>query len=323
MRALVNTAPGKLEMEDVPMPVPGPGQVRIRTHACGVCATDLKMLAGWDRTGYPAIPGHEWSGVVDAVGAGVDPALMGGRCVGDNILPDGGEVGFEHPGGYAQYFTTLARNIYILPDGVSLTTAILTEPLAVVLRALRRVRMENLEQALVFGDGPIGLLVLEVLRYFYDIKVYLVGGVPERMHAAVELGAEGVCAYQDADSNLAIFVKGRFGSEYPLVVEASGSLTGVEAALALAGITGQVLLVGDYDDARAGFAWNFLLHRELQIVGSNTASGAWKQAVDLLAEERLPLGRLVTHQFPLEKYPTAIDVVTKHGQGVIKAALCW
>ena len=95
MNAIVNTAPGRLEWRVCPMPEPGPGQVRIRTLACGVCATDLAMIAGWKRTGFPAIPGHEWYGVVDQLGVGVDAALLGRRCVADNVQPDGGEVGFE------------------------------------------------------------------------------------------------------------------------------------------------------------------------------------------------------------------------------------
>ena len=86
MKAIVNTAPGRVEWQDCPMPEPGPGQVRIRTAACGVCATDLAMIAGWQRTGFPAIPGHEWSGMVDAVGPGVDCALLGKPCVAENVL---------------------------------------------------------------------------------------------------------------------------------------------------------------------------------------------------------------------------------------------
>ena len=72
MKAIVHVAPGRLEWQDWPLPQPGPGQARIRTLACGICATDLEMIAGWNRTGFPAIPGHEWSGVVDAW----DPAAM-------------------------------------------------------------------------------------------------------------------------------------------------------------------------------------------------------------------------------------------------------
>ncbi len=171
------------------MPSPGPGQVRIRTHACGICATDLKMLAGWERTGYPSIPGHEWSGVVDSVGIGVDHSLVGEHCVAENILADGGEVGFEYPGGYGEYFITAASNLYVLPQEFSLTTAILAEPLSVVLRALRRVDLAVCDRALVFGDGPIGILFLLMLEHFIAKEIYLVGGVRERMEIASRLGA--------------------------------------------------------------------------------------------------------------------------------------
>ena len=81
MKAIVNTGPGALEWLEWPDPVCGSGQVRIRVRACGVCATDLEMIRGWERTGCPSIPGHEWSGVVDQVGEGVDPQLLGRSCV--------------------------------------------------------------------------------------------------------------------------------------------------------------------------------------------------------------------------------------------------
>ena len=115
MKAIVNTGPGRLEWLDRPTPPPGNGQVRIRVCACAVCATDLAMIAGWERTGFPAVPGHEWSGVVDAVGPGADGALAGRACVAENVQADGGEVGFEHPGGYGQYLLTDAANVHPLP----------------------------------------------------------------------------------------------------------------------------------------------------------------------------------------------------------------
>ena len=93
MKAIVNTAPGRLEWREFPLPKPRAGEVRIRTGACGVCATDLAMIAGWERTGFPSIPGHEWSGTVDAAGRGVSKSLVGRRCVGENVLSRGGEPG--------------------------------------------------------------------------------------------------------------------------------------------------------------------------------------------------------------------------------------
>ena len=138
MKAIVNTGPGQLAWQDRTMPVPTAGQVRIRTSACGICATDLEMIKGWDRTGFPAIPGHEWSGVVDVVGPGVEASLVGRPCVAENVLADGGEVGFEHAGGYGQFLLTEAHNIRTLPQGFPMQEAALIEPLAVCVRAMRR-----------------------------------------------------------------------------------------------------------------------------------------------------------------------------------------
>src|SRR5260221_8618364 len=189
MKAIVNTAPNELTMLAYPTPEPGPGQVRIRTEACGICATDLHLIAGWNRTGYPTVPGHEWSGTVDATGLEVDPGLVGKRCVAENVLTDGGEVGFEHPGGYAEYFLTEASNLHVLPADFPSATAALIEPLAVVTRALKRLRPRNRNKVLISGDGPIGLLTLMGLRHAGVEQIVMVGGRAGRLALARELGA--------------------------------------------------------------------------------------------------------------------------------------
>ena len=197
MKAIVHVAPNRVEWQDWPMPQPGAGEVRIRTLACGICATDLEMIAGWKRTGVPAIPGHEWSGVVDAVGPGGDPALLGKFCVAENVLADGGEVGFEHSGGYGQYLVTEARNVYLLPESFPPTTAALIEPLAVCVRAVGRLRLEDRRSALIFGDGPIGLLMLLLLRWVNVECVAVVGGRAARLALAEEFGATAALNYHD------------------------------------------------------------------------------------------------------------------------------
>jgi threonine dehydrogenase-like Zn-dependent dehydrogenase len=324
MKALVQTAPHKLELLDWPTPQPGPGQVRIRTLACGICATDLKMLAGWQRTGFPSIPGHEWSGIVDAAGPGVGPSLEGRLCVAENVLADGGEVGFEHPGGYGEFFLTEARNLYPLPDSVPFTTAVLAEPLAVSLRAMRRLELSRVRRALVFGDGPMGLLLLLLLRQRGVEEVFMVGGVPERLALASELGAAQTLLYQSAGANLADGIRAGFKChEFPCIIEASGAEAAMSACLELAGRQAQILVIGDYDNARAGFEWNSLLHRELALLGSNAGAGAWPEAVKLLVEGIFPLERLVTHQFPVTEHARAFELVRQRQEGVIKAAFVW
>jgi threonine dehydrogenase-like Zn-dependent dehydrogenase len=327
MKAIVNTGPGQLAWQDWSLPQPGAGQVRIRTGACAMCATDLQMIAGWERTGFPSIPGHEWSGTVDAVGAGADPGLAGRRCVAENVLADGGEVGFEHPGGYAAYLLTEARNVQLLPPDFPLTAAALIEPLAVSVRGMRRLRLENKPEeerrALVFGDGPIGLLTLMLLRRAGVEDVLLVGGRSQRLALARELGAGRVLNYHEVSGDLAAAVRRAGGGQFPNVVEASGSAAALQTCLEVVTRCGRVLVLGDYHGARADFAWNHLLHREIELIGSNASAGAWPEAVRMATGGQLPLARLVTHRLPAARFAEGVELMRSHQADVVKVVLEW
>lgn len=323
MRAIVNTGPGRLEMMDLPLPEPCAGQARIRTRAVGICATDLLMIAGWQRTSFPAIPGHEWSGVVDAVGPGVDSGLVGQACVGDNILSDGGEVGFEHPGGYAEAFLTEAAGLRVLPPEIPGWMAALAEPLCVSLRAAGRLRIGNERRALLLGDGPVGLMLLLLFRRGGVGEVTMVGGRRGRLALARELGAALAVDYRAVGADLTAALRAQVGDDFVVVAEASGSAEAVRAAVALAGHGGRVLVLGDYGLARADFFWNDLLHREIELIGSNTGSGGWDEAVRLLSGGELPLDRLVSHRFPAERFAEAMQLVSGQGEEVVKVVLEW
>ncbi len=323
MRAIVNTGPGKLEWLEWPTPEPGPGQVRIRTGACGICATDLEMIAGWDRTGFPAIPGHEWSGTIDTVGEGVDAALVGKRCVAENVLSDGGEVGFEHPGGYAEHVLSEALNVQVLPDDFSFSTAALIEPLAVCVRGFRRLRYQGESPVIILGDGPIGLIfaMLSIRAGVGDVT--LVGGRSRRLALARSLGVARTIDYHALKGGLAEALRAECDREFPVVVEATGSDDAMGAAMALAAREGKVLVLGDYGKACAGFRWVDLLHRELELIGSNASAGAWPEAVALATSGCLPLGSLVTHTFPAERFEEGMAVVRNRQSEAIKMILEW
>jgi len=324
VKAIVNTAPGVVEMREVPAPEPGGGQVRIRTLACGVCATDLEMIAGWDRTGFPSIPGHEWCGIVDKAGPGVDEALEGAVCVAENVLSDGGEVGFEHPGGYGEMFVTEADKLQILPADFPPETATLIEPLAVSVRGLCRLRLEDTSTALVFGDGPVGLIILMLLKRAGVRSVLVVGGRPRRLELARDLGAEETLNYHDCGGDPAgRIARALAGRPLKTLVEASGSAAAVKAAMAVAARGARVLIVGDYGAARAQFPWNDLLHGEWELIGSCTGAEAWAQAVAIAQEEAFPLDRLISHRFGAERFKEAVDLVRRRGEGVVKVVITW
>jgi threonine dehydrogenase-like Zn-dependent dehydrogenase len=338
MKAIANTGPNQLEMLEIPLPEPGPGQVRIRTGACGICATDLQMIAGWPgtrpRTGFrgeefPGVPGHEWAGHVDALGAGVTADWFGRRCVAENVLSDGGEVGFEHPGGYGQYFLTEAANLHALPDDFPLATAALIEPLAVCARARRRLRLPGSAAdlpVLILGDGPIGLLMLMLLRREGMQLLYLLGGRAQRLGLACQLGASLAINYHTIEDNLAAGVlqataETSFQGAFAVVVEASGSPAAMQASLQLAAPGGRIGVLGDYGAARADFTWNHLLHREIELIGSNASASAWPEAVSL-AVGGLPLDRLISHRLPAERFQDGLALARQRG-AAIKVILEW
>jgi len=324
MKAIVNTGPGRLEMLEVPAPEPASGQVRIRTLACGICATDLEIIAGWDRTSFPCVPGHEWCGIVDMAGPQVEGARVGAMCVGENVLSDGGEVGFEHPGGYAQYFVTEAANLHALPPGFPPDVAALIEPLAVCVRGLRRLRFEDKTAALVLGDGPIGLVMLMLLKRAGVESVYLAGGRAARLALARDLGAAETLDYHACGNNLAAAVSlAARDRQFRTIVEASGSASAIQTALRLAAPGAKVLVLGDYADTRARFPWNALLHREWELIGSSASAAAWPEAVAIAQEPSFPLSRLVTHRFPAARFNEAFDLVQSRSGGVIKVVLTW
>jgi 2-desacetyl-2-hydroxyethyl bacteriochlorophyllide A dehydrogenase len=323
VKAIVNTGANRLEMRELSLPQPGPGEVRIRTGACGICATDLQMIAGWERTGFPAIPGHEWAGMVDAVGEGLEASLIGCKCVAENVLSDGGEVGFEHPGGYAEYLLTEAANVRVLPRDYPLNTATLIEPLAVCVRAMRRLRSDVVDPVLLLGDGTIGLLMGLLLLRGGLKRIVVVGGRDSRLKVATDFGANQILNYHAFTGDLAVAIRREAGENFPTIVEATGSISAMNAALELVASCGRILLLGDYDAARADFPWNHLLHREMELIGSNASAGAWPEAVRLAVQGDLPLDRLITHRLPSERFREGIELMRSRSGEVIKVVLEW
>lgn len=322
MKAIVVTAKNILEFKELPMPLPKRGQVRIRTTVCGICATDLEMIGGWKRTPFPGIPGHEWSGVVDAVGDGGDKVIIGRRCVAENVLQDGGEVGFEHPGGYAECFITETDNLNFLPADFPMAVAALIEPLAVAIRAMRRMRIEDKSSALIMGDGPIGLLMTMLLKRSGIGNITIIGGRENRLTLAGKLGAERALNYHHFGEHGMESAHEVLNCLFPNVIEASGSAPAMKTAVKLAAKQGKVLVIGDYKQAKADFPWNHLLHNELELIGSNASAQAWPEAVQTAIDLQQCLSELISHEWRAAEFTDALDAV-RNNREVIKAILHW
>lgn len=317
MAAAVLKGPGRLEVEQVPVPPLGAGDVLVAVDLCGVCGSDLHLvLDGWGQRG--SWPGHEWVGTVAAVGDAVSTWEPGDLVVGGPMARcstcamcragrpslcadrDTPGLGLEQ-GGFATYKVAPARELLALPEGLDRRTAALTEPLAVALHGIHQASAAPGQRVLVFGAGPIGALSIAALRALGVDDVTCVEPSPGRQALAAAVGATTVLHPGDlqvptiADPGLVV------DGAADVVLECSGKAAAMEAGLTQLVRGGTLVLVG------AGMEYprldpNRILLNELVITGAFTYDqGGFEQALDLLASGAVPAAALLEPgEVPLE-----------------------
>lgn len=323
-RVAVYRGSGTIEVEERPRPSPADGQVVVEISHCGICGSDVHlMLDGWGPT--DVVQGHEYSGIVRDVGAGVTQWKVGdeitcgpeptcGTCPAcrahqpsqceqrgaplgapaDDGDGDGsGSVGHDAPGGFGTHVAVDARQLRAVPEGLPLRAAALAEPLAVALHAVTRAAMGPGDTALVFGAGPIGALVVAVLRARGAARVEVVEPAPRRQALAAALGADAV-RHPDELATGSPFSPDKIVADAAHVVfECSGKRAAMEAGLGMLRRGGRLVLVGAGIEPPR-FDPNRILLNELTITGAFCYDhDGIDAALALLAEGVLPLDVLL------------------------------
>src|SRR6266540_1725004 len=247
MIAAVLHGPRDLRLQSRPALEPGVGEAVIRVEAAGLCGTDHRIWTGDRTVEYPRVMGHEFIGTVLAVGSDVEGLAIGekvavepnyscGECPlcregNRNLCASRTAVGIDVDGGFAEQVKVPARCCWAAPPSILDEELLLTEPLAVVVRAVRRGQLEENETAAVLGVGSLGLLAIQVLKA-RGARVLAVARSDRRLALARELGADAVAtSNMGADVVAARAFSGREGVD--LVVEAAGTAQAVEQAVEL------------------------------------------------------------------------------------------
>ncbi len=323
MRAAVLKQPQSLAIETRPRPDVGPDDVLIKVHTCGVCGTDSHLFHGEHLVTFPVIPGHEFSGTVEELGAEVHHLHRGDSVTVDpnivcRVCPfcRGGEIqlcehltaiGLNRDGGFAEYCLAPAEQAYRLPDGLPLESAAFSEPLACCLHGLDRAGFSPGAKVLILGGGSIGQLMLQLVRSGGASKVVLSEPRENRRRLALELGADIVIDPSESEAVPALRNATAGGAD--LTIECAGHEKAVEQAIAATRRGGVVLLFGVAGpEAQARIRPYDIFLRELTIVGSFVNPFTHQRAIDALAAGHVKPGRIVSHRFPVEETAEALRV---------------
>ena len=311
------------------VPEPGIGEVRIDVAYTGICGTDLHVYRGHmdARVQAPSVLGHEMSGRVASVGAGVagwaigDPVtVMPIDWCGDCPACRSGHthicqrltfIGIDGPGSMQQSWVVPERTLVRLPDGLDLRSAALVEPTAVAVHDVQRAEVAAGEQVLVVGGGPVGVLIA-IVAANAGADVLLVEVDPARRSFATDLGL------RVADSDVPDLVNDwTRGAGARIAFEVSGAAEGVNTAVDSLGVRGRLCLVAIHPSPREVNLHRFFW-RELSLVGARLYTrDDFVTATKLIHDGTVPADRLITHVEPLASAARAFDALAD-GTGQMK-----
>lgn len=338
MRAAILEGVRDLRLMDLPDPTPGPGELVIRMKAAGICGTDIHYWEGraGATSGAVRILGHDFGGVVEAVGSGVtnftvgdrvlvDPARYCGQCAycqrGQfNLCDSHTYMGMQSDGCFRELVPAPAAFTFKLPDNVSFEEASVLEPAAVALHVLFRVERDDplyrADKLLVcVGCGPIGLELIQIAK-LQGYEIIACDVVPSRLGLARDFGADHLV--NAADERAAESVRQFTGDRKSLVVDASGSRTSGPFSIDAATRGSTVVLVGG-SPGTTGF--QPILAKELTVRGSRGGRSMYREALQLLHEGKLSVKPLLTHRYRLDEIQQAMEHVTGNPQEVIRVVL--
>jgi L-iditol 2-dehydrogenase len=323
MPAAVLQRPGVVVVEERPVPRPAADEVLVEVDHCGICGSDIHLLLeGWGEQGLVA--GHEFTGSIVALGAGVTGWELGAPVVGGPSPKCGrcrrclegkpsqcenrrGPITDGHDGAFARYVLVAEASLLRLPAGLSSRQAALAEPLAVALHGITRSGAAPGDRVMVIGAGPIGALSIAALVARGIGPVIAVEPGARRQQLARDLGAAEVLDPGDLETFPAWEPERITHRAVHVVLECSGKKQAIEAGFHQLGRGGTLTLVGAGMEHPAFDPNRFVLN-ELHVVGSFVYDqGGFHRALELLASDGFPTDLLIEAQdVPLDRLSEAL-----------------
>lgn len=333
MKAYVLKGINKLEYMEVPIPELQKDEVLVEVKAVGICGSDIPRIFETGTYHFPTIPGHEFSGVVHSVydeglehligkRVGIFPLIPCGECTSCRnkeyeMCTNYNYLGSRCDGGFAEYVAVPARNLIELPERISYSAAAMLEPAAVGIHALKRISMQAVKSAVIFGTGTIGVLMSQWLRILGVQEILLVGTNSGQKALLEKLGFEVFCNRNE--ENAVGFILERTNDEgVDLAIECAGYASVLSECLEVVRRGGDILAVGNPHgdvELQKDVYWK-LLRKQIRISGTWNSSfmpedttDDWRLTLEAMVNGDLKPESQITHLLPFDKLQEGLEIM--------------
>jgi D-arabinitol dehydrogenase (NADP+) len=318
-------SPHNTRVSELAEPTLKPNDVLIETKCAGICGTDLHIWDGsYALANYPVVPGHEFAGVVAAVGNSVTKFKPGDRVTADPNLPcntcefcKGGQfnqclnlqaVGVTRDGAFARYVAAPESVVYGIGN-MPFSQAALIEPLACVAWGMKQVDIRPGDNVLIFGAGPMGSLMMQAVKSAGAAAVVMVDKEDWRLELAKQLGAtQTINAAEISPSMFKDFAPHGFH----IVADATGVPRVIEQTFSYVRPGGKIWIFGVANsDAFAKFSPYDVFRRDLKIIGSFALNKTFPESIAMIQSGAVKVEPLISHQLGLESFEEGLELAAK------------
>lgn len=332
MKAMRLEATGRLFTREIDKPTPGLDELLVKVEACGVCGTDRHLFKGEFPCTPPVTLGHEFSGIVEQLGAGVTGFAIGDRITGDpniacgrcshcvngrvNLCRNLRAIGIHRDGGFADYVIVPQKQAFFLPADLDPMHGAFCEPLACCLHGIDLAEIKAGSSVVVLGGGVIGLLTVQLARLAGATTVILVTRQASRRSLAEDLGA--TASVDPAAGDVITQIAGEMGllpGGVDVVMECAGVGETVIQATKLVRPGGTAVILGVMPQGEAIAIEPFdLLFREVKLVTSFLNPFTHRRAADLIASGTIEVDKLISRKISLDEAPEVIGNPPRPGE---------
>jgi L-iditol 2-dehydrogenase len=328
MKALVKKGLGveNVQLVDLPEPEIKDNEIKIKVHASGICGTDLHIIADEYPANYPVVMGHEYSGTVTEIGHSVEGFSIGDRVVSLTAVETCGKcyycykghlmlcekrksIGSGVNGAFAEYLKVPAHLAFKIPENVSMEEAVLSEPLACMVRCvIERGSVKAGDDVLISGPGAIGLLTMQLANISGGRCIVLgTSHDLERLELAKKLGASEIIVVDQENAFEKINALTN-GKGVDVSFECAGVEISAQNCLKLLKKTGLYVQVGLFP-ASINFDMNLALTKEINITnGYASERTSWVRTLKLLEEEKVKVAPLISTIMPIEEWANGVEM---------------